>query len=325
MAENYYDILNVPKTATAEEIKKSYRKLAKEHHPDLGGDEEKFKKISEAYENLSDETKRRNYDMGGQKQNFNPFSGFGGFGGFKNPFQGMMKARPMNLALDLTVEEVFNGVTKKINFYVERICKSCNGIGGSKYTTCNSCGGRGARVETAHGMQTFIMCNDCAGMGQRLVDTCKTCQARGMTREVETLDISIPKGTTDGSQVVIRNGGNDVIGANRGDIFLKIQVTPHPVYELNGLNINKKEELPFVDMILGKEYELETLGGKLKITIPPNSEANKVIRLKGKGMFDETSNMNGDLYVKLVPKVPKEITPEEKELLLKLREGVNFS
>ena len=320
----YHDILGVKPGATEEEVKKAYRKKAVETHPDKGGKEEDFKKITEAYEILTG----KKQEPRPEPQFHNPFGG-NPFGPFGNPFGGRggfrMKARPLNLEIDLTVEEVFHGCTKKVNFYADRTCNTCNGTGGLKFDTCNHCGGRGAHVQNMHGMQTFTMCNYCGGTGKMKIQNCVNCNGVGIKKNIENFDINIPKGMTEGAKLVITNGGNDANGADRGDIYLGIKIIPHPKYTLEGLNINQIEELSFIDMVFGKELEFKSLAGIFKITIPNYCEVNKTFRLRGQGIKDEDTGVIGDLYVKVVPKIPKQVTEEEKELLFKLKETTNFS
>lgn len=313
----YYDLLGVKPGASQEEIKKAWKKKALEWHPDRNKSEEagtKIQEINEAYEILS-----------GKKQATQPQQG----NPFRNPFNQShfrMKARPLNLIVDLSVEEVYNGVKKKIVFNVDRTCGTCNGAGGET-NTCPTCKGQGVFVafNPRIGAQTITMCNTCGGNGQVRVKSCNVCRGRGVTNVVESIDMEFPKGTLSGVKFIVTNAGNDVAGANRGDVFFTVNVLPHPIYELDGLNINKKEEVPFIDMVLGKDVEIESLGGKYKITIPPNCESNKVFRMKGLGLIDEETKINGDLYIKLVPKIPKEVNQEEKEILEKLRDSINFS
>jgi len=314
----YYDLLGVKPGATQEEIKKAWKKQALEWHPDRNKSEEagrKIQEINEAYEILSGKKQAPQ-----QQSQGNPF---------RNPFNQShfrMKARPLNLIVDLSVEEVYNGVKKKIVFNVDRICGTCHGAGGET-NTCPTCKGQGVFVafNPRIGAQTITMCNTCGGNGQVRVKSCNTCGGRGVTNTVESIDMNFPKGTLSGVKFIVTNAGNDVAGANRGDVFFTVNVLPHPIYELDGLNINKKEEVPFIDMVLGKDVEIESLGGKYKITIPPNCESNKVFRMKGLGLTDEETKINGDLYIKLVPKIPKEVNQEEKEILEKLRNSINFS
>lgn len=313
----YHDILGVTPGATEEEVKKAYRKKAVETHPDKGGNEEEFKKVTEAYEILTG----KKQEPRPEPQFQNPFSRnpFGRGGGFR------MKARPLNLEIDLTVEEVFHGCTKKINFYTDRTCNTCNGAGGLKFESCKSCGGRGAHVQSMHGMQTFTMCNGCGGTGRVRTENCTTCSGMGVKKGVESLDVSIPRGMTEGAKLVITNAGNDVIGADRGDVYLSVKIITHSKYQLDGLHVNQTEEVSFVDMVFGKELELKSLAGTFKITIPNHCEVNKTFRLRGQGIKDEDTGVIGDLYVKVVPKIPRHITEEEKNLLLKLKETTNFS
>jgi molecular chaperone DnaJ len=312
----YHDILGVQTTATEEEIKKAYRKKAMESHPDKGGDAEEFKKVLDAYEILTG----KKQEPKPEPQFQNPFN--------RNPFGNKgfrMKARPLVLEIEISVEEVFHGCTKKINYHADRTCSTCSGTGGLKFGTCNSCGGRGAHVQNMHGMQTFMMCNVCGGSGQMKIEGCNSCSNMGIKKSVDSLDITIPKGMTEGTKLVVTNAGNDVNGADRGDIYLGIRVIPHPKYQLDGLHINQTEELSFIDMVFGKEIELKSLAGIFKITIPNHCEVNKTFRLRGQGIKDEDTGVIGDLYVKVVPKIPKQINEEEKELLLKLKETTNFS
>jgi len=317
----YYDILGIKPGATEEEVKKAYRKKAIETHPDKGGNEEDFKKITEAYEILTG----KKQEPRPEPQFQNPFgrSPFGNPFGNRSGFR--MKARALNLEIDLTVEEVFHGCNKKVNFHVDRTCGTCNGAGGIKFNTCNNCGGRGAHVQNMHGMQTFTMCNTCGGTGNVRIENCTNCGGMGIKKNVDTIEITIPKGMTEGAKLVITNAGNDVVGADRGDVYLGVKIIPHPKYQLDGLHINQIEELSFVDMIFGKELELKSLAGTFKIMIPNHCEVNKTFRLRGQGIRDEDTGVIGDLYVKVVPKIPKEITEEEKDLLLKLKETTNFS
>jgi molecular chaperone DnaJ len=318
----YHDILGVNPGATEDEIKKAYRKKAMDSHPDKGGSEEEFQKINEAYEILTgkrEEPKDPN-------QFRNPFGG-NPFGG--NPFvrnNGFrMKARAINLDVNLTVEEVYNGCIKNVKYYVDRFCHTCKGKGALKFSSCGACNGRGMYVQSMHGMQTFTMCNNCGGFGQVSLENCGTCAGVGLKKEIESLDIKIPKGATEGSKMVVNNGGNDVVGAERGDSVVIIRVLPHKKYELNGLNVNQTEEISFVDMVLGGDIDITTLGGTFKITVPKFCETNKLFRLRGQGIKDDDTGIVGDLYVKIVPKTPKDITEQEKDLLLKLKETTNFS
>ena len=314
----YYDLLGVKPGATQEEIKKAWKKKALEWHPDRNKSAEaevKIKEINEAYEILSGKKQPQPEQPQG-----NPFQNPFGHQNFR------MKARPSNLIIDISVEEVFSGVKKKIIFNADRLCGTCNGKGGET-TACQASKGQGVFISfnPRFGAQTITMCSNCGGSGQMRVKNCGTCHGRGTTVQTESVDLDIPKGTLSGVKFIVTNAGNDVPGANRGDVFFTINVLPHPIFELDGLNINKKEEIPFIDMILGKDIEIDTLGGRYKITVPSNCEANKVVRLKGLGLTDDETGIVGDLYVKLTPKIPKEINDEEKEILEGLRSSINFS
>lgn len=312
----YYEVLGIKPGASQEEIKKAWKKMALEWHPDRNKSSEaevKIKEINEAYEILSGKKEKPREQ---NQQQRNPFNN----GGFR------MKARPLHLVLDLSVEEIFHGTNKKVLFNVDRLCTTCNGAGGET-NTCQNCKGQGIFVSfnPRFGAQTVTMCGGCGGSGQVRIKTCGTCNGKSTTLKSEFVDMVFDKGTLSGDKFIVPNAGNDVAGADRGDVIITINVSPHPIYELDGLNINKKEEIPFIDMILGKEFEVESLGGKYKITIPPSCEANKIFRMKGLGLKDEGTGIHGDLYVKLVPKVPKEINEEERQILENLRTSINFS
>lgn len=315
----YYNILGLEPGASEEEIKKAWKKKALEWHPDRNPSEEaktKIQEINEAYEILSGKKKVQQ-----EEPIPNPFS--------RNPFRGggfRMKARPLNLIIDLTVEEVFHGVVKNIQFNVDRICDSCNGAGG-KTNVCPICRGKGMHIQhnSRFGMQTMTMCSNCGGSGTIVVENCKSCNGRSVINKVEKITVKIPRGTIDESKIIATNAGNDVVGAMRGDVFFTINVLEHPLYELEGLNVNKKEEISFVDMVLGAEIEVETLGGKYKITVPSGCESNQIFRMKGLGLIDEDTDIKGDLYLMITPKIPKEITEEEKSILENLKNSKNFS
>jgi len=328
MAETLYDILGVNKAASKDEIKKAYRNLSKQHHPDVGGDEEMFKKISNAYNILSDDEKKKNYDTFGDEKGrqHNPFSGGGPFGNpfGGNPFGGFrMRARPISVELPLTIEEVFHGAIKNVRYNVEKFCNTCNGIGASETKRCDGCGGKGARVEYIQNMQHVSMCGVCGGSGIVPVKHCNVCRGRGRVISQEAHELKIPKGIVEGNTLVMEGMGNHVQNAERGDVHLIIKVQPHPVYSLEGIDLHKKEEMSFIDMVLGCNHELDTLSGKFKITIPEGCETNRVFRLKGQGIRDENTGHVGDLYVKILPKIPKNLSQQEKETLLKLKTTSN--
>lgn len=317
----YYDLLGVKPGASQEEIKKAWKKKALEWHPDRNSSEdanEKIQEINEAYEILSGKKSAPKDELQGRPTP-NPFN-------FRN--RGFrMKARAINLVLDLTVEEVYSGTLKIVQFHVDRTCNSCHGTGGLKTIACPICKGAGMYKDTdmRFGVHTFIMCNNCGGSGQVRVESCSTCNSKGTTVQVETVELKISKGTVEGTKLIVTNAGNDVPGADRGDVFFTIHVLVHPIYKIEGLNVSKIEELSFIDMVLGKDIEIDTLSGRYKITIPANCETNKIVRMRGLGLIDEETNITGDLYVKLVPKIPKEITEQEKEILESLKSSVNFS
>jgi molecular chaperone DnaJ len=314
--KEYYDILGLNEGANEEEVKKAYRKMSKKYHPDLNPNnpeaEEKFKKVAEAYEILTGKQKPKNQG--------NPFGG-NPFGGF-NPFQrGSAKARPIKVIVDLELEEAYYGGKKIINFNSTEPCGKCNGEGGFQPQTCNQCGGNG------HIQQGPFMfaCTNCGGQGKLFKSVCYTCNGNGSVRSTRTTEIDLPKGTTEDSFFTMPNSGDYVRGAQRGDIHFFIKIKPHHTYELDGLNLKRKLDVPILDILLGVDSEFDTLDGAVKIKIPKLSEMNKTFRLKGKGFIDGSTGIIGDLYVTLNPTVPKELSEVEEIKIKELKTYPNFN
>jgi molecular chaperone DnaJ len=306
--KEYYDILGLKTNATQEEIKKAYRKLSKQYHPDLNPNnkeaENKFKKIAEAYEILTGKQKPKNQ---------NPFGG--------NPFnQQVYKPNPIKMPISLSLEEIYNGVEKTINYTIKESCVKCDGDGGFEPTTCNQCGGHG---HIQQGPFAF-MCNNCHGSGKLFKRVCYTCSGRGFEQKQTSINLNIPKGTTDGSLYTYPGIGDNIKGQQRGDVLFIIKVKQHPIYKIEGLNLRKSVEVPVIDIILGTEKEVDTLGGKLKIKIPKLTDMNKVFRVKGKGIQDNSTRLVGDLYLELKPILPKELNDNQIQKLTELKESFNL-
>jgi molecular chaperone DnaJ len=321
--EDYYKILGVEKNATAEEIKKAYRNLAKTHHPDVGGNEEEFKKISAAYETLSNEEKRRNYDNGGNNpnMNFDPFNmGNFGFNPFGNRQPASQKGRDIRLDLTLTLEEIYRGTNKKIKFNHSVGCDTCSGTGG-KDTACDACNGQGVitqTVQTPMGrMMNQKMCGKCRATGRIIIDPCKTCNGVGSVLKTEMLDLKIPEGVEHGHAFIVKSGGDYIRGGALGDLYIVINELNTPLMYRQGNDLIKKINLSYVDFILGNEYILDTFDGKIKINIPELSNIGDNLRIKGKG-FKKNGSV-GDMILSLDLTLPKQISDKEKELLKEIK------
>lgn len=313
--KDYYNILGLNVNASDEEVKKAYRKLSKKYHPDLNPNnkdaETKFKNISEAYAILTGKQKpKHETNMGG-----NPFSGFGGFGG--NPFS--RSTKPLKIKIITSLEEIFNGSTKEVQYKAKESCFKCNGEGGHNPQACNQCGGRG-HIQQGHFM---FMCNNCEGTGSIHNTTCYTCQGEGSIITNKKVNIKIPKGVTEGTVIRYPNIG-DFNKGTYGDVYFYIDVKPHKTFQMDGLNLKRDLEVPIIDILLGSEKDFETLSGLVKIKIPKLSDLDKTFRLKGKGFHDEQTNIVGDMYVKLKPLVPKQLTAQEEIKLKDLKLQPNF-
>jgi molecular chaperone DnaJ len=308
--KEYYDILGLNQGSSQEDIKKAYRKLSKEYHPDLNPDnkeaEEKFKKVVEAYEVLTGKQKPKQQ---------NPFGG--------NPFGGnrVYKASALKLVLEITIEESFHGKEKNINYFIDDVCSKCDGDGGHEPVTCNQCGGNG---HLQQGPFVF-MCHNCNGKGRVFKKVCYTCQGKGNVKKQKNITIKIPRGIIEGEVYPIAGIGNNIKNGVTGDVYFVIKIKEHKVYTLEGLNLKRKLDIPFLDILLGTEKEFDTLDGTVRIKIPKLSEMNKTFRLKGKGFFDEHSNITGDMYVTLNPILPKELNSVEEDKLRQLKSLPNFS
>lgn len=312
--KEYYDILGLNEGSSDEEIKKAYRKMSKKFHPDLNPNnkeaEEKFKKVVEAYEILTGKQKPKNNNQG------NPFGGFNPF----NPFGGQQKVKPLKFSLELTLEESYHGCDKSISFHSTDPCVKCNGEGGFEPNTCNQCKGNGFISQGPF----MFSCNNCGGNGKIFKTVCYTCNGNGVTNIVKTIEVKIPKGTSEGSFFNYANAGTWHKGGQRGDVYFITSIKPHEVYQLDGLNLKRKIDIPVLDILLGTESEFDTLNGKVKIQIPKLSEMNKTFRLKSKGFVDGATGIAGDLYVTINPTLPKELTDIEEVKIKELKEMPNF-
>lgn len=347
MSKNYYDILGVDKNSTPNDIKKAYRKLSKNHHPDVGGEEEKFKEISEAYSILSDETKRSNYDNygdpnGPQIGGFgggNPFGGFGGgfnmddiFSqfGFGGQQQKVKRGYDIKLKVTIDITDVNTGLDKKLKYKREVKCKSCNGWGG-EHDNCTHCNGTGRiniQRQTAFGnILSQSECPHCKGDGYVITKPCNTCKGSGLTSEDSELNVSIPKGINNGDKFQANGKGNSPLrpgnGGIYGDLLIFIEIVNNTKLERDGNNLIYHINLSFTKLMLGGDIIVPSLEGNVKIKINPYSKPNDIKKLKNKGLSDQRG-YKGDLLVILNLDIPNKLSEKEKELLTKLSELDNF-
>ena len=317
--QDYYKTLGVEKSASSSDIKKAYRKLVKVHHPDSGGDEEKFKEISEAYNVLSDSEKKANYDRFGHDQQ-RP-SGFS----HQQHFHQERVGSSMPLSVTLTLEEIFTGVKKKYKYNRNVTCDDCDGHGGTGISNCPNCGGSGATmriINTPIGqIRQMIPCHVCEGVGTTYTQQCNTCHGHGIMNKEDVLEVDIPAGVQSGVIFVMYGKGHAVKNGTSGDLHIKIFEAPHKTYIRSGADLRLKLKLDYSQLMLGDKIEVETIdGGKIRVTIPEYSDVGVDLRVQNKGLKHYGSDNRGDLIITLGINIPKNITDETKELLVKLRD-----
>lgn len=343
---DYYEVLGIPRTANAAEIKKAFRALAMKYHPDKNpGDKEaeaSFKEVAEAYEILSDEQKRAMYDrfghdglkgagMGSGFQStdevfmhfgdiFESLFGFssGRRGGGRGPRRGS------DLEYPLTIDflEAAHGVTKEIQVPKHALCDSCSGSGvaaGSQPVTCATCKGHGEVIQAQMFLRIRTTCPSCGGSGQTIKDPCTSCSGQGRTRVSEKVTVKVPAGVDDGMQIR-HHGKGDVgdPGAPNGDLYVTMRVQPHPVFSRDGTNVLCTVPVHFSVACLGGEITIPTIDGDQPFTVPAATPSGKVFQLRGKGVPSLNGRGRGDQLVQVVVKVPKELTPREQELIREL-------
>jgi len=349
MAKDYYKILGLSKSASADEVKRAFRELAHKHHPDKGGDAEKFKELNEAYQVLGNPEKRKQYDQYGTTfDNMgaggggNPFSGFGGFGGggqgfninmddlgdIMGDFFGMggsrrgtrakTKARGADIEMNLNLnfkESIFGG-EKILELYKNAKCEVCNGTGaepGAKIKTCDQCGGSGKTTRTQSTVfgtfQTSGICPRCAGEGSSPDKFCKQCNGTGIRKKSVTLKVNIPAGIEDGAILRVSGGGEGARGGY-GDLYLHISVANDKKFTREGDNLATRAPLDFKTAALGGHINVETLDGEMRIKIPEGTESGQVFRLKGYGVAGR-----GDLLVEVYITVPKKLSKKQRKAL----------
>lgn len=358
---DYYEILGVDKNATAEEIKKAYRKKAIQYHPDKNPGnkeaEEMFKEAAEAYEVLSDPDKRSRYDRyghsgvggsagggfgGGMSMDdifshfgdiFGGFGGFSGFGGSGRSSRRVNKGSNLRVKVSLTLAEIAKGVEKKIKVKKYVSCTHCNGTGatgGTAYSTCSTCRGTGQVTRITNTilgqMHQTTSCPTCHGEGTVITQSCTHCNGEGLVRQEEIVTIQIPAGVENGMQLSVSGKGNAARrGGINGDLIILIQEEPHPELTRDGSDLIYNLLLSVPDAILGSTVEIPTVEGKVKVKIDSGTQPGKILRLKGKGLPEINSYGQGDLLVKINVFIPKDLTKEEVKLVEKLRESESFS
>ncbi|GLU44083.1 molecular chaperone DnaJ [Allomuricauda sp. NBRC 101325] len=353
MKEDYYDILGVSKGATAAEIKKAYRKKAIEFHPDKNpGDEkaeEMFKKAAEAYEVLGDPDKKAKYDQfghaafdgsqgfGGGGMNmediFSQFGdifggafggGFSGFGGFGGGGQRRMKGSNLRIRVKLTLEEVANGVEKKVK--VRRKLQA----DGVTYKTCHTCHGTGQITKVTNTilgrMQTATACTTCGGSGQTIDKKPADADAQGLKVVEETVSIKIPPGVEDGMQLKVSGKGNAAPGNGiSGDLLVAIETVEHETLKREGDNLHYDLYISISEAVLGSSKEIDAVGGKVRIKLEPGIQSGKILRLRGKGITSLNGYGSGDLLVHVNVWTPKTLNKEQKEFFEKMQGDENFT
>lgn len=328
---DYYQVLGLNKNATQSDIKKSYKNLAKKSHPDVGGDEEKFKEISEAYETLSDENKRKEYDTfghnkpNGYNRNYQDMSGFG----FNPKNQARnRKGRDYRVNIHVSLEDIFEGGTKKIKYNRDAACTTCNSVGGFGNAKCIKCDGNGYLIEhtrTPFGIiQNVVTCNHCNGLGETYQDKCGECNGSGVKTKEENIEIVIPKGVEDGMYLKYPGMGQAIQNGTSGSLIIVFNELPHKRFIRDGSNLKLNLKLPYHKLVIGGKVNIKTIdNSEIRITVPELNNIGDTLRISGKGMNINNSDSRGDLMVVLDIDMPKEINEEIKVILEKLEDIEN--
>lgn len=351
MAEkrDYYEVLGVSKSATDEEIKKAYRKLAKQYHPDVNpGNQEaeaKFKEAGEAYAILSDKEKRSQYDQfghaafdqtaGGYGGGYGGAGGFGfdvgdifesffggGFGGRSSRRGGPQRGADLKYTLELTFEEAVFGTEKEITLNKSVSCDACEGTGSKSKSSvkCSACGGTGqvnVRQNTPFGQFMNVRtCDRCGGTGKVISDPCTVCQGRGTVRKSVKLKVKIPAGIDNGQAVSMAGQGEPgTHGGPAGNLLVSVRVKPHSILERDGYDVFLDKKISIVQATLGDVVLIDTIDGKVELTIPGGTQNGAMFKMRGRGIQKLQSSSRGDQYVRVTVEVPKRVSEKQKELL----------
>lgn len=349
---DYYEILGLNKSASDDEIKKAYRRLAVKHHPDQGGNEEKFKEVAEAYEVLKDEKKRQRYDqfghagVGGASGGQDPFGGFGGFSGQGQSVNfdfgdlglgdilgsffggggrsGPSKARGQDVetSIDLGFEEAIFGLEKELRLNLNDTCSHCKGTTaepGYELKTCDTCGGSGQIVRamrTVFGdIQQQVPCKTCNATGKVPEKVCSVCRGSGTERKTQSVKLKIPAGIDDGTTIRLREHGQAVANGPKGDLYVHIRVRPHKEFTREGFLILSEHHIGMVEAALGTQVEINTVDGPVKMKIPPGTQNGTDFKLSGHGVPKMRSTSRGDHIVSIFVDTPTKLSKKQKELL----------
>lgn len=341
--KDFYQILGVAKSASDDEIKKAYRKLAMKHHPDRNPgnteSEAKFKEINQAYEVLSNAEKRTAYDRfghqafeqgmggassaGGFQGDFGDVFGdifegiFGGQAGGRSRQRGPQRGDDLQYQIEITLEEAAFGTQKTIRYTRNQTCETCNGSGAKKGTsasTCDLCHGSG-QIRIQQGFFSIQQtCHKCRGSGKIIKEKCGDCHGQGFQSKPKTIEVKIPAGIDHGQRVRLSGEGESGSGGN-GDLFVLVLIKQHDIFVRNGLNLECELPINIVTASLGGEINIPTLGGQAKLTIPDETQTGKIFRLRGKGIKSIRGNEQGDLLCHVVVEVPVNLNARQKELL----------
>lgn len=353
MAKDYYNILGIDKKASEDDVKKAFRKLAQKHHPDKGGDEAKFKEITEAYSTLSDKKKRREYDSygqsfngGGGPQQGGGFGGFqgGGFGqggiefdfsdlfgggGFGDIFGGgrqqVRRGRDISIDIEINFKDSILGTKRQVLITKVGKCDVCHGNGakpGTEMETCTTCNGQGKVRETRDsvlGAFTSVReCSTCEGLGKIPKTKCTNCSGRGVLRKEEEINIDVPAGIDNGEMIRMPGLGEAIQNGASGDLYVKIHVKPHPQFKKEGINLVMNMPVKLTDALLGSTVIVKTIDDKeLEVKVPVMTSTEETLRIRGKGVH--TTSGTGDLYIHLATTLPKKLSHKAKKAIEDLK------
>jgi molecular chaperone DnaJ len=340
MSKDYYKILDIDRNASDDEIKKSYRKMAMKYHPDRNPNdkeaEERFKECAEAFDVLSNPNKKTEYDTYGSVGGNNQFDGgmedifsrFGDFFGFGNRNR-VKKGSDLRVRVQVNLDDIINGLIKKIKYVRQVICKKCDGVGGRDISTCSICNGSGKRrvvQNTPFGViQQVVNCNSCNGSGKVIRTICTHCKGIGTVPKEETVEIKIPKGVINGVVLNMQESGNYIKDGIPGDLQIHIEELEDKNFKRDGINLIYEQNLSVIDAILGKELFIKTPHGEIKFTVMSGTQPGKIFRISGKGIPDiNRTGLMGDLFIKAKINIPVNINENEREILNSLKLNDNF-